>query len=105
MAGRDDLQRVVQETLQSVQGTAHHLGLVTLAVLNERLVEALVPVLSAQRESVVAEVVEALQERGGELSELAEEKMSRAFEERAQEWYEAAGVAEKLKQRKPEVGN
>lgn len=59
--------------------------------------------LDAYRAAVVTEVVGALQERGGELSELAEEQMRPSLEERAQEWYEAAGVAEKLKQRKPEV--
>jgi hypothetical protein len=42
---------------------------------------------------VVAVIVAALQERAGELSELAEEQMRPSLEERAQEWHEAAGVA------------
>lgn len=62
-----------------------------------------VRLLAAYRESVVAEVVEALQVKGAELSELAEEKMQPSIEERAQTWYEAADVAEKLKRAKPEV--
>jgi hypothetical protein len=42
---------------------------------------------------VVAAIVAALQERAGELSELAEEQMRPSLEERAQEWHEAADVA------------
>ena len=57
--------------------------------------------LDAYRAAVVDEVVATLTDRAGELSELAEEKMSRAFEERAQEWHEAASVAAKLKRQKP----
>ncbi|MER5694897.1 hypothetical protein ACWDBO_31305 [Streptomyces mirabilis] len=44
---------------------------------------------------VVAVIVAALQERAGELSELAEEQMRPSLEERAQEWHEAAEVARK----------
>lgn len=62
-----------------------------------------VRLLAAYREAVVAEVVEALQAKGAELSELAEEKMQPSIEERAQTWYEAADAAEKLKRAKPEV--
>jgi predicted DNA-binding transcriptional regulator AlpA len=57
--------------------------------------------IDAYRETVIAEVVEALQAKGAELSELAEEKMQPSVEERAQTWYEAADVAEKLKRAKP----
>ncbi|MCZ4513495.1 hypothetical protein O3Q52_36190 [Streptomyces sp. ActVer] len=58
--------------------------------------------LAAYREAVVAEVVEALTAKGAELSALAEEEMRPSLEERAQTWYEAADVAEKLKKAKPE---
>ena len=59
--------------------------------------------LDAYRAAVIDEVMGALQERAGELSELAEEKMRRDLEERAQEWHEAAEVARRLKRRKPEA--
>jgi predicted DNA-binding transcriptional regulator AlpA len=61
-----------------------------------------VKLLAAYRAAVVAEVVEALAAKGAELSELAEEEMRPSLEERAQTWYEAAGVAEKLKVAKAE---
>jgi hypothetical protein len=56
-----------------------------------------VKMLAAYRESVVAEVAEALNAKGAELSELAEEEMRPSIEERAQTWFEAAAAAEKLK--------
>ena len=56
--------------------------------------------LAAYRAAVIAEVVEALQERAAEFSELAEEQERPSLEERAQEWYSAAEVAAKLKQPK-----
>ena len=52
--------------------------------------------LAAYRAAVVAEVVDALNAKGVELSALAEEEMRPSLEERAQTWYEAAEVAEKL---------
>jgi hypothetical protein len=61
-----------------------------------------VKMLAAYRVAVVAEVVEALTAKGAELSELAEEEMRPSLEERAQTWYEAAEVAEKLKVAKVE---
>jgi hypothetical protein len=60
--------------------------------------------LDAHRGAVVAEVVDALTAKGAELSELAEEEMRPSLEERAQTWYEAAEVAEKLAPKKPEQG-
>jgi hypothetical protein len=45
---------------------------------------------------VGAAIVDALTAKGAELSELAEEKMQPSIEERAQTWYEAAALAEKL---------
>jgi len=60
--------------------------------------------LDAYRAAVVTEVVEALTARAGELSELAEEKMSSALEEKAQVWHEAAAVAAKLKKAKAQDG-
>jgi hypothetical protein len=57
--------------------------------------------LNAYRAAVVAEVVDALNAKGVELSELAEEEMRPSLEERAQTWYEAAGVAEKLAPKRP----
>lgn len=59
--------------------------------------------LDAYRAAVVTEVVEALQEKAVELSDLAEEQMRPSLEERAQEWYSAAELAGKLKQAKPEM--
>lgn len=59
--------------------------------------------IDAYRAAVVAEVVEALQERAGELSDLAEEKMRSDLEEQAQEWHRAADVAAKLKRAKTEA--
>jgi hypothetical protein len=56
--------------------------------------------LDAFRAAVVAEVVDALNAKGTELSELAEEEMRPSLEERAQTWYEAAEVAEKRKRAK-----
>ncbi len=61
-----------------------------------------VKLLDAYRAAVIAEVVEALTAKGAELSELAEEEMRPSLEERAQTWYEAAEVAEKLKRAKTE---
>lgn len=46
-----------------------------------------------------AEAAEALRDRAGELSELADEKMNRALEERAQEWHEAAEKVARLARR------
>lgn len=63
-----------------------------------------VKMLAAYREAVVAEVVEALNAKGAELSELAEEEMRPSIEERAQTWFEAAAAAEKLK-REPEASD
>jgi predicted DNA-binding transcriptional regulator AlpA len=77
---------------------------------NERAEKRCVPwddavkMLDAYRAAVVAEVVDALTAKGAELSELAEEEMRPSLEERAQTWYEAAEVAEKLKQAKAEEG-
>lgn len=64
-----------------------------------------VKMLAAYRAAVVTEVVEALNAKGAELSELAEEEMRPSLEERAQTWYEAADVAQKLKQAKPEASD
>lgn len=64
-----------------------------------------VKMLAAYREAVVAEVVDALTAKGAELSELAEEEMRPSLEERAQTWYEAAGVAEKLKRAPKEASD
>jgi hypothetical protein len=61
--------------------------------------------IDAFRAAVVAEVVEALNAKGAELSELADEEMRPSLEERAQTWYEAATVAEKLKQAKREASD
>jgi acyl-CoA reductase-like NAD-dependent aldehyde dehydrogenase len=58
--------------------------------------------LNAYRAAIIDEVVAALQERAGELSELAEEEMRRDLEEQAQEWHRAAEVAAKLKRTKPQ---
>lgn len=58
--------------------------------------------LNAYRASVVDEVVTALREKAGELSAEAEEEMRRDLEGKAQEWYSAAEVAEKLKTKRPE---
>ena len=58
--------------------------------------------IDAFRAAVIAEVVEALQGRAAEFSELAEEQMRPSLEERAQEWYSAAEVAGKLKRAKEE---
>ncbi|MFM9616820.1 hypothetical protein ACKI14_02520 [Streptomyces turgidiscabies] len=62
-----------------------------------------VQLLDAYRAAVVAEVVEALNAKGAELSELAEEEMRPSLEERAQTWYEAASAAGKLKRTKQEA--
>lgn len=59
--------------------------------------------IDAFRAAVIDEVMEALQERAGEFSELAEEEMRPSLEERAQEWYSAAEVAAKLKRAKTEA--
>jgi hypothetical protein len=59
--------------------------------------------LDAYRAAVVAEVVEVLTAKGAELSELAEEKLQPSIEERAQTWYEAATMTEKLKRTKREA--
>jgi acyl-CoA reductase-like NAD-dependent aldehyde dehydrogenase len=59
-----------------------------------------VKMLAAYRAAVIDEVAQALQERAAEFSELAEEQMRPSLEERAQEWYSAAEVAEKLKRAK-----
>lgn len=45
---------------------------------------------------VGAAIVDALTAKGAELSELAEEEMRPSLEERAQTWYEAAALAEKM---------
>ncbi|MFJ1993052.1 hypothetical protein [Streptomyces asiaticus] len=52
--------------------------------------------LAARDAEVLRQVVTKLRERAGELSELAEEKMSRALEERAQEWHEAAELVRRM---------
>lgn len=61
--------------------------------------------IDAYRAAVVTEVVEALNAKGAELSELAEEKMQPSIEERAQTWYEAAAAARKLKRAPGEVSD
>lgn len=61
--------------------------------------------IDAFRAAIVAEVVEALNAKGAELSELADEEMRPSLEERAQTWYEAATAAEKLKRAKQEARN
>lgn len=53
-------------------------------------------VVKEARGAAFAEAADALRERAGELSELAEEKMSRSLEERAQEWREAAEKVARL---------
>lgn len=53
-------------------------------------------VVKEARGAAFAEAADALRERAGELSELAEEKMSRSLEERAQEWHEAAEKVARL---------
>jgi acyl-CoA reductase-like NAD-dependent aldehyde dehydrogenase len=60
-----------------------------------------VQLLDAYRAAVVAEVVEALQERGGELSELAEEQMRPSLEETAQEWHRAAELVARIARTTP----
>jgi acyl-CoA reductase-like NAD-dependent aldehyde dehydrogenase len=52
--------------------------------------------VAARDAEVLNQAVAKLRERAGELSELAEEKMSRALEERAQEWHEAADLVRRL---------
>ncbi|NED73353.1 hypothetical protein G3I51_13570 [Streptomyces sp. SID9944] len=64
-----------------------------------------VKMLDAYRAAVVTEVVEALQEKAGELSKLADEKRRRDLEEKAQVWHEAADTARRLKRRKLEASN
>lgn len=64
-----------------------------------------VKLLDAYREAVVTEVVDALNAKGAELSELAEEEMRPSIEERAQAWYEAAAAAEKLKRASKEASD
>ncbi|MFM9635935.1 hypothetical protein [Streptomyces turgidiscabies] len=64
-----------------------------------------VQLLDAYRAAVVAEVVEALNAKGAELSELAEEEMRPSLEERAQTWYEAAAAAGKLKREPKETSD
>ena len=54
--------------------------------------------IDAFRAAVIDEVMNALQERAGE-------KMSRALEERAQEWHYAAEAAAKLKRAKTEASD
>jgi hypothetical protein len=54
------------------------------------------PVDRAADRGVAAAIVAALQERAGELSDLAEEQMRPSLEERAQEWREAASVARRM---------
>jgi hypothetical protein len=61
--------------------------------------------IDAFRAAVIDEVVGALQERAGELSEMAEEKMRRDLEEQAQEWHYAAEVAARLKRVKAEASD
>lgn len=61
--------------------------------------------IDAFREAVIDEVVQALQERAGELSAEAEEEMRRDLEEQAQEWHRAADVAAKLKRAKQEASD
>src|SRR3546814_19759218 len=53
--------------------------------------------IEAFRAAVIDEVMEALQERAGEFSELAEEEMRPSLEERAQEWSSASEVAGKAR--------
>lgn len=96
------LRDVVTSTLKSVQGTRHHLPLVTLDVLVEKLVEALAPLLAVERARALDEVTDALLAQGRDFSDLAEEEMRPSLEERAQEWYAAAAVARRSK-RTPEV--
>lgn len=57
--------------------------------------------IDAFRASVVDEVVEALQAKAGELSEMAEEEMRRDLEEQAQEWHRAAALAAQVKRARP----
>ncbi|MFI0822299.1 hypothetical protein ACH4TX_42000 [Streptomyces sp. NPDC021098] len=52
--------------------------------------------IAARDAEVLRQAVTKLRERAGELSELAEEKMSRALEERAQEWHEAAELVRRM---------
>ena len=61
-----------------------------------------VKLLDAYRAAVVAEIVAALNAKGMELSALAEEEMRPSLEERAQTWFEAAEVAQKLTRGKAE---
>lgn len=96
------LDDVISTTLNSLQGGTHHLAPLTLAVLTEKLTEALTPFVALQRAAVVAEVVAALQSKAQELSAEAEEEMRRDLEEEAQVWHDAAAVAAKLKRAKTE---
>ena len=59
--------------------------------------------IDAYRAAAIDEVVAALQERAGELSDLAEEKMRSDLEEQAQEWHRAADVEARLKHVKTEA--
>jgi len=65
--------------------------------------DAAAELLDTYRASVVTEVVEALQAKGGELSAQAEAEMRRDLEEQAQVWHEAAEVARRLKRQKREA--
>jgi predicted DNA-binding transcriptional regulator AlpA len=56
--------------------------------------------LDAYRAAIVAEVVEALQAKAGELSAQADQEMRQDLEDKAQVWHEAAEVTRRLKRAK-----
>jgi hypothetical protein len=64
--------------------------------LRAAVVDRPAPADRAAVADVAAAIVAALQERAGELSDLAEEQMRPSLEERAQEWREAASVARRM---------
>lgn len=60
-----DVRAVVHAALSTVQGTLHHLGLVTLEVLTDRVTDAVTP-LVGRRTETLAEAVELLTHRAHE---------------------------------------
>lgn len=66
----------------------------------EYLDELLDRVEKEAADKVLSEADDALRARAGELSDLADEKMNRALEERAQEWHEAAETVKRAASRR-----
>jgi predicted DNA-binding transcriptional regulator AlpA len=93
----DTLTKAVKVALESLRGGYHHLPPLTEGAVAEAVIAAVAPVIAEQRASAIDEVVAALTDRAGELSDLADEEMRPSLEERAQEWHYAAEAARKLK--------